>query len=159
MMMNEISGRVVRRSSNRSHITVRMPRGGEIRCRNEGFRVGDQVCVITDCHKHVIRVVPKDVADLQVAMTLDPTLRGPSEEEYELYNESPRPERAEYVDQTNGDHRGQNSLGRILDDSTDESPIGLWLEDGHISEEDESREASYWGNFLLDESIDVENVA
>jgi len=63
-------------SNNRSTIKIAMPRGGVFECRNEGFEIGQPVCFILDSLKRqIIKVLPKEIADAQLIIGLDPALQ------------------------------------------------------------------------------------
>ncbi len=65
-------GRVKRVSADRTEITVALPRGGTLVCRNEGFRIGEEVCFVLDpSERHVIKVVPRDVAEVRAMLAAD----------------------------------------------------------------------------------------
>ena len=73
-------------SADRARITIRSPRGGTFKCRNEGFEIGQAVCFILDALNHrVLKVLPKEVADIQAMMGLNPELQ-------EALAEEPKPE-------------------------------------------------------------------
>jgi len=76
---------VVRSVSNdRTKISINSPRGGVFWCRNEGFEVGQAVCFILDAlNRQIIKVLPKEVADIQVLMGLNPELQEALAEEPE----------------------------------------------------------------------------
>ena len=53
-----------------------MPRGGLLECHNEGFEIGQAVCFILDALKRrIIKIWPKEVADVQLLMGLNPELQ------------------------------------------------------------------------------------
>jgi hypothetical protein len=67
--INRFVGIVKKVSRNRSKIWIELPRGGTFLCRNEGFEVGEQVCFLLDpLKRHVLKVIPKDVADARWEM-------------------------------------------------------------------------------------------
>lgn len=69
-------------SNDRAHITISSPRGGTFKCRNEGFEIGQAVCFILDAlNKTVLKVLPKEVADMQSLMGLNPELQEALQEE------------------------------------------------------------------------------
>lgn len=69
-------GRIKRVSADRTEITVALPRGGTMVCRNEGFRIGEEVCFVLDPSKrHVTRVMPRDVAEIQAMLAADTYLQ------------------------------------------------------------------------------------
>ena len=73
-------------SSDRSKITIHSPRGGTFKCRNEGFEIGQPVCFILDAlGRKIKKVLPKEVADMQALMGLNPELQ-------EALAEEPEPE-------------------------------------------------------------------
>lgn len=67
-------------SHNKAKITIAMPRGGTFECRNEGFEIGQAVCFILDtlCGK-ILKVLPKEIADLQLLAGLNPQLQEASQ--------------------------------------------------------------------------------
>jgi len=108
---------VVRRvSKDRSRITISAPRGGTFECQNAGFEIGQQVCYILDTlDRQIKRVLPRDVAELQVLMGLNPELQEALQvepeperivlqddpelmEEADEFIPSERPEDEEYID-------------------------------------------------------------
>ena len=65
-------GRVKRVSVDRTEITIALPRGGTLTCRNEGFRIGEEVCFVLDpSERYVIRVMPRDVAEARAMLAAD----------------------------------------------------------------------------------------
>ena len=63
-------------SANRERIKIAAPRGGVFECKNEGFEIGQEVCFILDSlNRHVIKVLPKEVADMQALLGLNPDLQ------------------------------------------------------------------------------------
>jgi len=85
--VNAYHGVVRRVSRDRSRITISAPRGGTFECQNAGFRIGQEVCYILDTlNKKVTQVLPRNVADLQVLMGLNPELQ-------EALQVEPEPER------------------------------------------------------------------
>jgi hypothetical protein len=63
-------------SQDRSKIKIGMPMGGTFECRNEGFEVGQAVCFILDAlGKRVLKVLPKEIADLQLFLGTNPALQ------------------------------------------------------------------------------------
>lgn len=63
-------------SRNKDTIKIVAPRGGIFECRNEGFEVGQAVCFILDTlNRHIVKVLPKEVADMQALMGLNPDLQ------------------------------------------------------------------------------------
>lgn len=93
--VNRYHGIVEKVSPDKTEITLRLPKGGILQARNEGFEVGDQVCFIMDpLGKSVIKVMPKILADVQVLVGSSPELQGVmmkpqedvrAEEEFEEY--------------------------------------------------------------------------
>jgi hypothetical protein len=81
-------------SADRSRIKIRSPRGGTFECRNEGFEIGQAVCFILDAlNKKVVKVLPKEVADVQAMLGLNPELQealaDEPEEETVVINDDP----------------------------------------------------------------------
>jgi len=63
-------------SGDRAKITISSPRGGVFECRNEGFEIGQAVCFILDAlNRQVKKVLPKNVADMQTFLGLNPELQ------------------------------------------------------------------------------------
>jgi len=63
-------------SADRAKISISSPRGGVFWCRNEGFEIGQAVCFILDAlSRQVKKVLPKEVADIQVLLGLSPELQ------------------------------------------------------------------------------------
>ncbi len=109
-------GRIKRVSVDRTEITVALPRGGTMVCRNEGFRIGEEVCFVLDpSERHVIKVMPRDVAEVRAMLAADIYLQHAIMEPPEL-----RPEDMvtnepifeedcyEGIDATNESNHGQN---------------------------------------------------
>jgi hypothetical protein len=71
-------------SGDKTRISISSPRGGVFWCRNEGFEVGQAVCYILDAlNREVKKVLPKEVADMQFIMGLNPELQEALQEEPE----------------------------------------------------------------------------
>jgi len=69
-------------SGDRTQVRISSPRGGDFWCRNEGFEVGQAVCYILDTlNRQVKKVLPKEVADMQFIMGLNPELQEALQEE------------------------------------------------------------------------------
>lgn len=109
-------GRIKRVSADRTEITVALPRGGTMVCRNEGFRIGEEVCFVLDPSKrHVTRVMPRDVAEIQAMLAADtylqhaimepPELREDKASNGPIYEE----DCYEGIDATNESNNGQNT--------------------------------------------------
>jgi hypothetical protein len=63
-------------NKNRDKIKIAAPRGGIFECRNEGFEIGQVVCFILDAlNRRVLKVLPKEIADLQLMAGLNPELQ------------------------------------------------------------------------------------
>lgn len=74
--LNKLQGIVQEVSSDKSKISLLLPRGGTIKARNEGFETGDHVCIIIDpIKKKVLKVLPKIIADLTVVIGSNPILQ------------------------------------------------------------------------------------
>lgn len=88
--LNQFEGIVQSISNNKTEITLLMPRGGQVKAKNEGFEVSDHVCLLLDpVKKKIIKVLPKLLADITVALGSDPTLRS-------AMIESPSPEELDF---------------------------------------------------------------
>jgi len=75
--VNQYHGIVEKVSPDKTKITLRLPKGGLIEAKNEGFEVGDQVCFLMDpLGRKVIKVTPKILADVQVLIGSSPELQG-----------------------------------------------------------------------------------
>ena len=72
ILINKYFGRVCRISANRAEITIRLPSGGKINCKNEGFEVGDEVCFILNGLQQVTKVIPKYIANAIAQLGSDP---------------------------------------------------------------------------------------
>jgi hypothetical protein len=106
-------------SHDKSVITIRTPRGGTFKCKNEGFEVGQEVCFVLDTlNRRVIKVLPKNIADIQVLIGSMPLIQEAAqkptnmeeEEEYEpineyIYHDSNGPTDEEYLDIISSIHR------------------------------------------------------
>jgi len=63
-------------STDSAEITVAMPRGGEFRCKNNGFEIGQPVCFLLDTlGARVIKIWPKEIAALQEYLGSCPELQ------------------------------------------------------------------------------------
>jgi len=83
-------------SGDRTQIRISSPRGGDFWCRNEGFEVGQAVCYILDTlNRQVRKVLPKEVADMQFIMGLNPELQ-------EALQEEPEEETLDFMEDING---------------------------------------------------------
>lgn len=110
-------GRIKRVSANRTEITVALPRGGTMVCRNEGFRIGEEVCFVLDpSERHVTRVMPRDVAEVQAMLAADIYLQHAIMEPPELRPENMVTNEPIYeedcygdIDATNESNHGQNT--------------------------------------------------
>ena len=106
-------------SGDRTTIKIRTPRGGIFECRNEGFEIGQPVCFILDAlGRKVKKVLPKEVADIQAMMGLNPELQEALEEEPEpetvIINDDP--ELLEVLNETINDVTGEgHSTEEYLD--------------------------------------------
>lgn len=57
-------------------VELRLPKGGRTSARNQGFEVGDVVCFTLDATQtRIISILPKEVADLKVAIAQDDALQ------------------------------------------------------------------------------------
>lgn len=108
-------------SNNKSKITLLLPRGGVIKAKNEGFEVGDHVCFLLDpSNKKIIKVLPKLVADLTVAVGSDPLTRAALQEapdpeeldmgQWEMEDEDDEPLKAKEKDHEEGEKEGKYSF-------------------------------------------------
>jgi len=71
-------------SADRTRVRISAPRGGTFECRNEGFEIGQSVCFLLDAlNRQVIKVLPKEVADMQAFMGSNPELQNALIEEPE----------------------------------------------------------------------------
>ena len=74
--LNKIKGIVQEVSDNKSDISLLLPKGGTIKARNEGFEVGEIVCLIIDpVKKKVLKVLPETIANLIVEIGSNPILQ------------------------------------------------------------------------------------
>lgn len=113
--LNANYGTVRTVSHDRSEITIGMPTGGSIQCRNEGFEVGQVVCFVLDAlGRRVIKVLPKDIADMQVYLGMNPELQEA------LRDDAPEPE-PEVAD--NDDFISLEVDNVLTDHGTDEGPV------------------------------------
>lgn len=88
--LNQFEGIVQSVSNDKTEITLLMPRGGLVKAKNEGFEVGDHICLLLDpVKKKIIKVLPKLVADITVAIGSDPILRNSMED-------APNPEEIDF---------------------------------------------------------------
>ena len=75
--VNRYHGIVEKVSLDKTKVTLRLPKGGLIEAKNEGFEIGNQVCFIMDpLGRKVIKVIPKILADVQVLVGSSPELQG-----------------------------------------------------------------------------------
>jgi len=80
-------------SHDKSTITIVAPRGGKFKCRNEGFEIGQEVCFILDAlNRHIVKVLPKEVADMQALLGLNPDLQEVMQDEPLVGIEGPQTE-------------------------------------------------------------------
>jgi len=88
--LNQYEGIVQSISNDKTEITLLMPRGGLVKAKNEGFEVGDHICLLLDpAKKKIIKILPKLVADITVSIGSDPILRGSMED-------TPNPEEIDF---------------------------------------------------------------
>ncbi len=74
--LNKLQGIIQAISNDKSEIYLLLPRGGVVKARNEGFEVGDNVCIIVDpVRKKVLKVLPKLIADLTMEIGSNPILQ------------------------------------------------------------------------------------
>ena len=140
-LINDHRGVVSWVSANRATIKVRLPGGGYIRdVKNEGFDVGDDVCLITGITGRIVKVMPKYAADLMVQIGNDPILQAALREE-EVSNESItttddtqedspdlRPSAQECPDLYGIEYRGETDDWQTFPDDTDGPHIPPWPE-------------------------------
>ena len=75
-LINDNYGVIRSVSKNRDKIKIASPRGGMFECQNAGFEIGQVVCFILDAlNRRVIKVLPKEIADLQLMAGLNPELQ------------------------------------------------------------------------------------
>jgi len=112
-------------SNDRTKISISSPRGGIFWCRNEGFEIGQAVCFILDAlNRQVKKVLPKEVADMQFIMGLNPELQEALEEEPEqetvVINDDP--ELMEDIDEIIYDVTGEGYIAEEYLDFVSEIP-------------------------------------
>lgn len=80
--INARRGTVVSVSKNKTEITIQMDKGGRVKARNEGFRIGDKVCfLLSAAKKKIIRVMSALTADVAVTVGSDHILQSALQEE------------------------------------------------------------------------------
>lgn len=62
-------------------VELRLPKGGRAQAPNRGFEVGEVVCYTLDATgRRIVQILPKEVADLKVAIAQDPILQSALQE-------------------------------------------------------------------------------
>lgn len=80
--INERRGTVISISKDKTKITILLHKGGKVKAKNEGFGVGDKVCLLLDAAKsRVIRVISALTADVAATVGSDPILQAALERE------------------------------------------------------------------------------
>jgi len=98
MFINDNNGTIINVSKDKTNVKILLSKGGIVTARNEGFEKGDNVCFILNATRtKIIKVIPKLVADVTVAIGSNPTLRSSIDEqpddleedfdEYEFYDD------------------------------------------------------------------------
>jgi len=114
-------------SHDKSTITIVAPRGGTFECKNEGFEVGQSVCFILDgLNRRIIKVLPKEVADMQALLGLNPDLQEVMQDEPLIGIEGPQTEEATHGKIINVNDKGYGSEEYIdiISGITGEAPEG-----------------------------------
>ena len=89
-------------------IELRLPKGGRAQARNRGFEVGDVVCFTLDATQtRIISIMPKEVADLKVAIAQDDVLQSALME----YDDDPTEEDLDGIGQE--DESGPDTGGHL----------------------------------------------
>lgn len=112
-------------SHNGGTITIVAPRGGKFECKNEGFEIGQEVCFILDAlNRHIVKALPKEVADMQALLGLNPDLQEVMQDEPLVGIEGPHTEEALYgkIIDVNSKRHGAENYVDILSGITGESP-------------------------------------
>lgn len=114
-------------SHDKSMITIVAPRGGKFECRNEGFEIGQVVCFILDAlNRHIVKVLPKEVADMQAFLGLNPDLQKVMQDEPLVGIDRPNTEESIYgkiIDVNNKGHVTESYID-ILSGIAGEPPEG-----------------------------------
>jgi len=126
---------------NRATIKIRLPGGGSVdNVKNEGFDVGDTVCLITGITGRIEKVMPKYAADLMVEIGNDPILQAALREEEvsndhitgttETHEDSPdqRPNAQECPHLYGSEYRGEVEDWGAHPDDADRPYIPPWPE-------------------------------
>jgi hypothetical protein len=80
-LVNSNSAVVTRLLDGGQRVELRLPKGGRAQAQNRGFEVGEVVCFTLDATgKRIISILPKEVADLKVAIAQDPMLQSALQE-------------------------------------------------------------------------------
>jgi len=73
--LNSNTAVVTRLLNGGQRVELRLPKGGRTQAQNRGFDVGEIVCFTLDATgRRIVQILPKDVADLKVAIAQDPML-------------------------------------------------------------------------------------
>ena len=120
----------------RDKVKVSMPRGGIFECRNEGFEIGQIVCFILDAlNRRIIKILPKEVADLQLMAGLNPELQEalqdkPIDSDAEIYEDIALIEEMTNAIRTSAVSKGHSfeELLDIVSGMDGEEPEG-WIND------------------------------
>lgn len=121
-------------SHNKATVKIVAPRGGTFECRNEGFEVGQEVCFILDAlNRYIVKVLPKEVADMQALLGVNPDLQEVMQDEPLVGIEGPHTEEVNY-----GKVIDVNSKGRSTEEYID-------IISGISGEPVEEREDNDWG--------------
>jgi len=139
---------IVRRiSPDKTTITIALPRGGKLTCRNEGFEIGEEVCFVLDpSRRRVIKVMPRDVAEIRQMIAADPILQHaimePStltlEEDY--YGDHDHYEHGYRQIVEASPHHRSHEIGRIIEggenypDHSDQDNDAIWTDDNWADE-------------------------
>jgi hypothetical protein len=106
--INDIHGIVKTVSKDKTQIVIDFPAGGSIIAKNEGFNVGDKVCLITSSIGKILRVIPRDIADLINTMGTHPMIKAamvppPENVETEIESEDILEEITQYTEEEEDD--------------------------------------------------------
>jgi len=116
--LNKLQGIVQEVSGDKSEISLLLPRGGIIKAKNEGFEIGDHICIIIDpTKKKVLKILPKIIADLTVIIGSDPILQSAirdAPEDLEIdFDEYEFEPKEIIIEEDDHDKEGPNGEGRV----------------------------------------------
>lgn len=80
-LLNSNSAVVTRLLDGGRSVELRLPKGGRVSAPNRGFEIGEIVCYTLDATgRRIVTILPKEVADLKVAIAQDTMLQSALQE-------------------------------------------------------------------------------